>query len=475
MTRFIGREHELALLKELLKKKSPSLVVIRGRRRIGKSRLAEEFSKDFPKSYFFTALPPDDKITPEMQCEEFAKQMRHQRIPRLQGNDWGDMLHDLANACEKGGILVVLDEISWMGSKDPTFLGKIKIAWDQYFKKNPQLVLILSGSNSSWIEKNILSTTGYLGRISLRLHLKELSLFESNRFWGAQQENISPYEKFKLLAITGGVPRYLEEISPSRSAEENIKRMCFEKEGFLFNEFDDIFSDLFSHKSTRYKEIVQKLVDGPLELKNIVKALDRTPGGDISDYLDDLCESGFVSRDYTWNIKDGSFSKLSQFRLSDNYVRFYLKYIESNKQRIEDGVFKGLPIAWHSILGLQFENLIVNSRDQLWKLLQIPDGSVIASSPYFQTKTSSKPGCQIDLLIETKFNTLYLGEIKFEKHPIGKSVIEEVQEKMRRLKIPKGFSIRPFLIHVNGVNDSVIESEFFSDIVDFSQFLKMNP
>ncbi len=177
--------------------------------------------------------------------------------------------------------------------------------------------------------------------------------------------------------------------------------------------------------------------------------------------MDDLCESGFVSRDYTWDIKNGSISKLSQFRLSDNYVRFYLKYIEPNKQRIEEEVFKGLPIAWYTILGLQFENLVINNKEQLWKLLRISDGSSLASSPYFQTKTASRPGCQIDLLIETKFNTLYLVEIKFHKEPIGMSVIEEVKEKMRRMKIPRGFSIRPVLVHVNGVQDSVIESEFF--------------
>ena len=471
MTRFIGREHELARLKELLKKKTSSLVVIRGRRRIGKSRLTEEFAKQFPKAYFFTALPPDDKITSPMQREEFVRQLQLQKVPRLGGDSWGEMLHDLSEATRQGRVLVVLDEISWMGSKEPTFLGLIKIAWDQYFKKNPQLILILSGSNSSWIEKNILSSTGYVGRISLRLHLKELSLKDCNRFW-VEKGSISPYEKFKLLAITGGVPRYLEEISPHRTAEENIQRMCFEEEGFLFNEFEDIFSDLFSHKSSRYKDIVEQLVEGPKELNQIAKGLGRIKGGDLSEYLDDLCESGFVSRDFTWNIKNGKLSKLSRFRLSDNYIRFYLKYIEQNKHRIKTGVFKGMPTAWYSILGLQFENLVVNNKSLLLQFLSIPPESVIGASPYFQRKTTTQPGCQINILIETKFNTLYLGEIKFDKHPLSPSVIEEVQEKIKRLKIPKGFSIRPFLVHVNGVMDSVMDAEFFSDIIDFSQFLE---
>lgn len=71
----------------------------------------------------------------------------------------------LAQQSQKGKIVLILDEISWMGSKDPTFLAKLKTAWDLYFKNNPQLVLILCGSISSWIEENILSSTGFLGRI----------------------------------------------------------------------------------------------------------------------------------------------------------------------------------------------------------------------------------------------------------------------------------------------------------------------
>jgi hypothetical protein len=122
-------------------------------------------------------------------------------IPRLLGDGWSDLLHDVAEASQKGCVLIILDEISWMASKDPTFLGKIKIAWDNYFKKNAQLVLILSDSNSSWIEKNILSSTGYVARILLRLILKELSLPEWNRFWKKGGATISAYKKFKILSV----------------------------------------------------------------------------------------------------------------------------------------------------------------------------------------------------------------------------------------------------------------------------------
>ena len=146
-----------------------------------------------------------------------------------------------------------------MGSKDPNFLGKLKSAWDQYFKKNDQLILILCGSVSSWIDENILSSTAFVGRISFTLNLEELSLQDCNKFWNKTGAKVSPYEKLKILSVTGGVPRYLEEIDPSQNAEFNIKQLCFKKGGILTTEFEKVFSDLFSSRSKIYKEIINCL------------------------------------------------------------------------------------------------------------------------------------------------------------------------------------------------------------------------
>lgn len=118
-----------------------------------------------------------------------------------------------------------------MGSKDPNFLGKLKNAWDLHFSNNPQLILVLCGSISSWIEENILSSTGYLGRVSLDLYLQELPLKDCTAFWGQNKNRISSYEKFKVLS--GGVPLYLEMIRPEITAEENIRDICFTRGGVI--------------------------------------------------------------------------------------------------------------------------------------------------------------------------------------------------------------------------------------------------
>jgi uncharacterized protein len=172
---FFGQESELEALRRHKRKRIASLIVIRGRRRIGKSRLIEEFAKEFPRAYIFSGLPPEAKVNEEIQRQEFIAQMEQQGIPTIRKDNWSHLFFHLANHCQSGSVLIALDEITWMGSEDPAFLGKLKNAWDLHFKKNLELMLIVSGSNSLWIEKNILSSTGFVGRISYRLKLEEIS------------------------------------------------------------------------------------------------------------------------------------------------------------------------------------------------------------------------------------------------------------------------------------------------------------
>lgn len=470
---FYGRQRELNILKELLDKRTASLVVIRGRRRIGKSRLAAQFGESFPKSFIFTGLSPQPGVTDEKERGHFANAFERQTgLKGLRTDDWDFLFHNLSEVTKTGRVLIVLDEINWMGTKDPAFLGKLKTAWDELFKKNPEMIMILSGSLSTWIEENIVSSTGYFGRVELDIVLKELPLYDCNNFWHPYENKIAPYEKFKILCATGGVPRYLESINPKLSAEENIKRLFYRKEGILFKEFDQIFVDLFGKsKSPVYKKIVQRLAEGPAEFEEIYKALNVKKSGVYSGYLEDLKKTGYVSRDFTWKIKDGKFTTVSLFRLSDNYLRFYLKYIDPYKENILNDQGK-VPAHWHTIMGLQFENLVLNNRKSIYRLLGINPEDIQIDNPYFQHATARTSAVQIDYLIQTRLNIIYLIEIKFKKEPIGTEVVREVEEKIKRLDFPKGYSIRTVLIHVNGVTESLEDSNFFSYIIDFGKLFE---
>ena len=290
---FVGRIDELEKLNRYLKKKTASFLVVRGRRRIGKSRLIEEFAKDFT-SYRFSGIAPTDKTSAQSQRDEVASQLGKQGFPRVQAADWNDLFWMLADKVSSGRVIILFDEISWMGSADPDFLGKLKNVWDQYFSNNPQLIFIVCGSASSWIEKNMLSSTGFVGRISYTLTLDELPLQDCQQFWGEQSKNISAMEKLKILSVTGGVPRYLEEVDPCISAEDNIKNLCFTQGALLVNEFEHLFSNVFLRNSERYKNIIEVLSSEERDVAEICQRLNMEQSGRISEYLEELELSGFV-------------------------------------------------------------------------------------------------------------------------------------------------------------------------------------
>ena len=104
-----------------------------------------------------------------------------------------------------------------MAHGDATFLPKLKNAWDLYFKKNQEIIVALCGSISLWIEKNILGSTGFVGRQSLTLTLEEMPLNDCAQFWIDNNNHISALEKLLMLSVTGGIPRYLEEIDSKLS------------------------------------------------------------------------------------------------------------------------------------------------------------------------------------------------------------------------------------------------------------------
>jgi uncharacterized protein len=150
-----------------------------------------------------------------------------------------------------------------------------------------------------------------------------------------------------MLSVTGGIPKYLEEINPRLSAEDNIKRLCFTHGGFLVEEFEQLFSDVFLRDSEFYKKIAETLCSG------------RRTIGEI--------ESRSAA------IRVGKIARHS----------YALKSLAS------------LP-EWSTIMGLQFENLVLNSRTQLHQLMRVNPEEIVNDNPFYQRQTVRQAGCQID-------------------------------------------------------------------------------
>jgi hypothetical protein len=305
--------------------------------------------------------------------------------------------------------------------------------------------------------------------------IHELPLEDCIQFWHKKKNQISAFEMLKILAVTGGVPRYLELVNPNFTAEENIRNLGFNAHSALYDEFKYIFSDIYGKRSTLYQNIVSALGNTKATREELIQAAGLTLGGDATEYLKDLEMGGFIKKESTWSIGSKHRSTLSYYRLCDNYTRFYLKYIFPNKENIERGQFENISLnhlpGWHAILALQFENLVINNSKKIMALLSIKPEDVVLAGPYFQRKTTQHSGCQIDYMIQTKHDVIYVCEIKFRREAIRADIIEEMQEKIQRLKVPKYVSRRAVLIHVNGITEEVMDADYFSAIIDFKDFL----
>jgi hypothetical protein len=474
MALFVGREKEQTEFQQLLRKKTASLVVCEGRRRIGKSTFVRECAKGADHFFSFEGLPPRPNIGLKEQLEVFAQRLAGQtKAPRVALEGWPQAFQLLASLLPATGrTVLLLDEISWMAMGEPDFAGHLKMAWDNLFSRHDRLVLVLCGSVTSWIEENILNQTGFVGRCSWQFRLPPLPLPACNLFWRGKE--ISSAEKLKVLSVTGGVPRYLEEIDPGQSAEQNIQRLCFHPGGLLFREFDQIFHDIFSRRAEAYRRVATALAGGSRAISEISAALGQERGGTLSGVADDLAAAGFVSRESSFDPVTGrTHPNAVRYRLCDNYLRFYLRCVEPVRESVEKGLFKWTPLesfpGWDTLMGLQFENLALGSLATVLGKIGLANVPILNAGTYCRRPTRRQKGCQVDLLIRTR-QSLYVFEMKFRRL-IDKAVVSEVRQKVQRLNVPRSLSVRTGLIFQGELHPEIQPSDYFDFLVPFECLL----
>ena len=165
---------------------------------------------------------------------------------------------------------------------------------------------------------------------------------------------------------------------------------------------------------------------------------------------------------------------MKRYRISDNYTRFYLHYIEPRRTMVENDLFEFSSLeqleGLESMLGFQFENLVLNNLKTLFPMLGLETALVLSAAPYFQKAAAGREGCQIDLLIQTK-RTLMVVEIK-RRREIGREIIDEVDDKVRKLKFARGLSLRTALVCDGRLSPAVAADRYFDFIVPFDRFFE---
>ena len=423
---FIGRERELKSLNEFYDRNGIGMTVIYGRRRIGKSTLINEFVKD-KKTIFYTAT----KIGKNRNLELFSKQVVDLLMPGI-GEINFNTLESVFDFINKNmgddKLILVIDELPYWAEKDDSLLSILQKYIDTIWN-DKNLKIILCGSALSFMEKKVLSEKSPLfGRHDSQIKLEAFNYLDAAKF----VPDYSSEDKAVCYGITGGVAKYLAMVDPSKSIDENIIRLFFRTDGYLYDETRNLLTQEFTDISL-VNNIIEQIAYGENTLNTIAgKIREKEPTVLYS--LEKLMNVGLVEKKKC--ITDEKNRKKTQYVLKDYMFKFWYEFIPKATSVIEMGqgeiyYQKVVKPALHSFMGSVFEEMcryytlkqgilgeygcFVTSVGTWWGVENVADtnGNIRAQSADIDVVALSE--------IEKK---AIIGECKFKNEKIDKGIYE---------------------------------------------------
>ena len=468
---FFGRKYELSIIKDAIASNRAELGIVYGRRRIGKSSLLMK-AVSRKGDLYFEAL---QNVSLKKQIDHFLYQLAEQtKTPRSIAGDWREVFDILTYHIKTNRHYVVFDEFPWMASGRSELVSLLKYYWDNHWKKNPNLTLVICGSIASFMLKHIVHSKALHNRKTFEIKLPPLTASEARLFF----KNLrSDFETARFLMVFGGIPKYMEQIDPRLSFSDNVDRLCFQKNAFFVNEFETIFKEQFKVVKN-YERIVKVLSQKSCSKEEIGKHLKISSGGGLTSYINNLEQADFI-KVFTPKAPFGaSGEKTKKLVLWDEWLLFYFNYIEPNRNIIQLNTEPGLfdKVAGQSLnnyFGLAFEKLCMKNLLNIFKNIGYDIHQIIGFGPFFRQRKrneSHDEGLQIDILVHKKGQVLTLIECKYSTTPISTSIIPEIEQKIKFLKAPRHFTIERILISGGEVTANLQKSDYFHHIVGMETF-----
>lgn len=404
----IGRDEERALLLDALESGHSELIVVHGRRRIGKTFLIRSVYEG-QVSFEFSGM---HRGAHRQQLKNFHMAFPAKARPKAPPADWIDAFDRLGRYLDKlkgkAKKVVFIDEFPWLDGHKSGFLAAFTNFWNGYATKRKDLVVVICGSAASYMIKRVINNKGGLhNRLTRRIRLAPFNLCETEQLLRHNKVLFTRYDILQLYMVLGGVPYYLHMVKRGESVAQAIDRLCFDRQGFLRGEFNNVFASLFDNAGN-HEAIVRalSLVRKGLTRNAILKKSKVPSGGTLSNTLMELEESGFIEHYAPYDAK-----KDPLYRITDEYTQFYLRYIEPSTPS-KRGVWSklsGTP-GFKAWAGFSFETICMKHVEGIKEGLRI--GGVRSVEGSWIGK-GDESGAQIDLLIDRDDNVINLCEMKF--------------------------------------------------------------
>ena len=480
---FIGREAELAFLQSKYEQKQGQLIVLYGRRRVGKTETLREFCKGKPH-VFYSCTQSTDRV----QLSKFSKQLFKENIPAgryiSEFADWESALRsvlELPYGDQKR--LLIIDEFPYMCKGNKSIPSILQNLWDAELKEQ-NVMIVLCGSAMSFIEKELLAEKNPLyGRATGIYKMAGMGFYDAVKFF----PNYSDTDKILAYAILGGIPHYLRQFDPELSVAENIKRNILTKGCVLYSEVDFLL-----HQELRETPIYNSIIEAvalnntklnDISTKSLVEDTSKT-----SVYLKNLIELGIVEREFSVDSKTREKANANRgtYRLTDNFFRFWYAFGFTNYSQLEDGDVDGvydyvIAPALDQFASYAFEDVCKEFVREMQKQNALPFryskmGRWTGKTTIYDrdAPNGTRMGeTEIDLLAIGRGEKEYLvGECKYKAEPFTYGEYHKTRVKLKPLKEAAAFHYA--LFSRSGFEDKVIaeaESDDRIQLFDLAQIV----
>ena len=421
MIKFIDREKEMEILEHGFSKNTASMIIIYGRRRVGKTRLIEEFIKDKKFLYYLAADEKEELQIKEFK-EEIANFLRDEILTQIEIKNWKTLFSYLQKVWpvnEK--IILVIDEFTYMIKQNPSIVSYLQRFWDRFLSKT-KTKLILSGSLVGLMVKNVLEESSPLyGRRTDEIFLERFEVREVMEFLGADIE-----DAIKFYSVLDGIPKYLE-IVDTKDFEEFLFRVL-DKRSFFYREGYYLLTEELKQIPT-YMNILRAIGEGNTKIAEIFN-FTGIDAKKLYPYLEILEDIGFVKR------KEPLVGKMRQsmFLIEDNFLDFWFRFVHKYRAYIEldriGEIRKKILEEINSFIGRKFEKMCENF---VRKRFNFPDvGNQWGKIPKEFKPERGNDTYEIDIVaLNDQTKEILFCECKWQSKVNAKKVCRELAEKVQ--------------------------------------------
>ncbi|SCA63912.1 Uncharacterized protein SCG7109_BO_00020 [Chlamydiales bacterium SCGC AG-110-M15] len=465
MERFVGRTRELKKLHDIDEESEPSIVIVYGRRRVGKTELLEQAFRDRNILKF-------EGIEGLSEAEQFANAMRQlanyvqdDLLNKVNIKSWSEFFDIVAKYTKEGRWTIYLEELQWLANYEDKLISELKYAWDNLFRRNSEIILVLCGSAPSFMLDKVVHSKALYNRSQHEIHLQELNILDTKSFLKKRSDR----EIFNAYLTVGGVPEYLKWLDKESSVFLSLCHNAFTSGSFFSREYEKIFTSSLANNK-HYQEIIETLSKHKfLSREELATKLKISSGGTLSTLLTDLDKCGFISKYHPYNLNDGT--NIIRYAIADNYLHFYFNFIKPILTNIANGDYDDAPQSaikmdsYAKWLGFAFERWCRRYNRLIAKILGF-SGIQYRSGAFFSRTTNKKdPGYQIDLVFDRADNVYTICEIKYLQSPAGIKVISDMEKKLSLFPNKGNKTLHKVLICNEGADSSVLERAYFDQII----------